>query len=56
MFLFVLGEIVHALLTTNPDFVIKNIYPSLEAALSTIFTAVGNTVVEHASYDELFPL
>lgn len=52
----VLSEIVHALLTNNPDFVIKNIYPSLENNLSKIFTNVGNTVVEQASFDELFPL
>jgi len=52
----ILGEIVHALLSTNPDFFIKNIYPSLENNLSRIFTNVGNTVVEQASFDELFPL
>ncbi|XP_070496794.1 protein takeout-like [Chironomus tepperi] len=52
----VLGEIVHALLRNNPDFVIKNIYPSLESNLSQIFTNVGNTVVEQASIDELLPL
>lgn len=52
----VLSEIVHALLSSNPDFVIKNIYPSLENNLSRIFTNVGNTVVEKASLDELFPL
>ena len=52
----ILGEIVHTLLSTNPDFVIKNIYPSLENNLSRIFTNVGNTVVEQASFDELFPL
>lgn len=52
----ILGEIVHSLLTANPDFVIKNFYPSLENNLSRIFTNVGNTVVEQASFDELFPL
>ncbi|KAL7015275.1 hypothetical protein ACKWTF_016372 [Chironomus riparius] len=52
----VLSEIVHALLGSNPDFVIKNIYPALENNLSKIFTNVGNTVVEQASFDELFPL
>ncbi|XP_070496890.1 circadian clock-controlled protein daywake-like [Chironomus tepperi] len=51
----VLGEIVTTLLENSPENLSSNIYPQLEAELSSVFTSISNSIVEHASYDELFP-
>lgn len=52
----VLADIVHSLILSNQDFVLKNSYPHLEAKLSKVFTEISNKIVENASYDELFPV
>jgi hypothetical protein len=52
----VLSEIVQTLIENSPQDLSSNIYPQLEAELSNIFTKISNNIVEHASYDELFPL
>lgn len=51
----VLGEIVTTLLENSNENLSSNIYPQLEAELSNVFTEISNRIVEHASYDELFP-
>lgn len=50
------GQMVHGLLENNQDFLLKSIYPQIEAGLSRTLTAIANQVVENASYDELFPV
>jgi hypothetical protein len=50
------GQIVHAMLENNQDFVLKNIYPQIEAGLSKTLTTIANQIVENASYDEMFPV
>lgn len=52
----VFGQIVHGLLENNQDFLLKSIYPQIEAGLSKIMTSIANQIVENASYDELFPV
>lgn len=52
----VFGQIVHGLLENNQDFLLKSIYPQIEAGLSKTMTSIANQIVENASYDELFPV
>ena len=52
----VLGEIVTTLIENSNENLSSNIYPQLEAELSNVFTTISNNVIEHASYDELFPV
>ena len=51
-----MADIVHSIILRNPDFVLQNVYPKIEANLSKILTALANKVVEKSSYDEMFPL
>ncbi|XP_070496818.1 uncharacterized protein [Chironomus tepperi] len=51
-----MGDIVHSIILSNPDFVLQNVYPKIEANLSKILTSLANKVVEKSSFDEMFPL
>jgi len=50
-----LREIVTSLIENSPENLLSNIYPQLEIELANVFTTISNNIIEHASYDELFP-
>jgi Haemolymph juvenile hormone binding protein (JHBP) len=50
-----LEEIANGLISTNSDFLLNDIYPSLENSLSELFTSITNRIAVEATYDELFP-
>jgi hypothetical protein len=52
----VLGEIVNALLLTNSEFLLNDVYPQVEKTFSDTFTSIANRIANEASFDELFPL
>ncbi|KAG5666680.1 hypothetical protein PVAND_014695 [Polypedilum vanderplanki] len=51
----VLSEIVHGLLTSNPDYVLNNIYPQVNKYLSNLATEVASRIIVGHSLEELFP-
>lgn len=52
----VLADIVHSLILSNQEFMLKNAYPHMEAKLSKLLTEISNTVIENSSFDEMFPV
>lgn len=50
-----LEEIANGFISSNSDFLLNDVYPSLENSLAEHFTAVGNKIAGEASFDELFP-
>ncbi|KAG5666679.1 hypothetical protein PVAND_014694 [Polypedilum vanderplanki] len=51
----VLSEVIHAVLKSNPDFALNNVYPQVNNYLSKFGTEVANKIFEGISIDELFP-
>lgn len=51
-----IGEIIHALLINNQEFISGNSLPVVEASLSRIFTNIANTILESTTFNEMFPV
>lgn len=49
-------EAANAFITANSDFLLQNVYPSIEKDLAELLTDVANEIAKNATYDELFPL
>ncbi|CAG9811071.1 unnamed protein product [Chironomus riparius] len=49
-------EAANAFITANSDFLLQNVYPTIEKDLAELLTNVANELAKNATYDELFPL
>lgn len=49
-------EIAKNLIKNQPEFLISEIYPPIEAHLSQTFTTIANQLAASSTFDELFPL
>lgn len=52
----IFNEVVNNLIKTQPEFLVQEIYPPIEAHLSEVFTTIANKMVSETSLNELFPL
>ncbi|KAG5666682.1 hypothetical protein PVAND_014697 [Polypedilum vanderplanki] len=50
-----LEEAANSIFLENSEFVLSNVYPSLEARLGELFTDIANNITADATFDELFP-
>lgn len=48
-------EAANAFIQANSDFMLANVYPSIEKYLADLLTEIANEIVDKASFDELFP-
>lgn len=48
-------EVANAFIQSNSDFMLANVYPSIEKYLGDILTNIANEIVDTATFDELFP-
>lgn len=49
-------EAANAFMNANSDFLLQNVYPSIEKDLAELLTNIANEIAKNATYDELFPL
>lgn len=50
-----LEDAANAFIASNSEFLLSNVYPTVERYLSELLTQVANTLAETATFDELFP-
>ena len=48
-------EVANAFIQSNSEFMLANVYPSIEKYLGDILTDIANGIVDKATFDELFP-
>lgn len=48
-------DAANAFIAGNSEFLLQNVYPTVEAKLADLLTEVANELTEHATFDELFP-
>lgn len=51
-----LEEAANAFINANSDFLLQNVYPTVEKDLAELLTNIANELAKNATYDELFPL
>jgi hypothetical protein len=50
-----LDEIANSLIRSQPEFILQEIYPPIEAHLSETFTTIANKIASGSTFNELFP-
>ena len=49
-------DAANAFIASNSEFLLQNVYPTIEKDLAELLTNVANELAKNATYDELFPL